>query len=144
MENFFFLFPISNWKKKMLYNIHGDLASSEAVSPSHIPFAGQLSVERFVNVIWQSKLNPTANFQTTLDSYSLHLWSRADRIGEKKTVYSPRFYYRQCQYENKTGNLHFSELVFQVACKLWHMWSHQFNWALAILSITYECLNPRS
>lgn len=72
----------------MLYNIHGDLASSEAVSPSHTPFAGQFSVEIFVNVIWQSKLNSTANFQTTLDSYSQHLWSTADRIGKKDSVFS--------------------------------------------------------
>lgn len=50
----------------MLYNIHGDLASSEAILTSHIPFAALFLVERFVNGIWQSKLNSIANFQTTV------------------------------------------------------------------------------
>lgn len=66
---FFFSFPISSWEKEMLYNIRGDLAISDTVSPSHAPFAGQFSVERFVNALWQSQLNSTANFQTTPNSY---------------------------------------------------------------------------
>lgn len=53
----------------MLYSIHGDLTSPEAVSPSHAPFAGQFSVGRSVNVRWQPKLYSTANVQTTLDCY---------------------------------------------------------------------------
>lgn len=144
MENFFSFYSPTG---RRCYTISmGILQALKPSLTSHIPFAALFLAERFVNGIWQSKLNSIANFQTTVTGQLftaslVNSWQDA----EKKTEYSPRFYHWQCQYKNKTGDLHFSASLFQAACRLWHMSSHQFKWASAIgSSITNERLNPCS
>lgn len=97
MENFLF-FLLSNRQKKMLYNTMGTLQALKLSPTSPTPIAAQFSVESFVHVMWQSKLNSTANFQTAVTGqfFTASLVNGRQNV-EKKPVYSPRFYHRQCQ-----------------------------------------------
>lgn len=142
----FFFFLLSNWQKEMLYNPTGTLQALKLSPTSPAPIAAWFSVESFVNVIWQSKLNSIANFQTAVTGqlFTASLVSGRLNVEKKDSVFS-QVLSLAMPGQNKAGNLHFSVLLFQAACRLWHTSSHQFKWAFAIgLSIANECLKPTS
>jgi len=89
MENFLF-FLLSNRQKKMLYNTMGTLQALKLSPTSPTPIAAQFSVESFVHVMWQSKLNSTANFQTAVmgQFFTASLVNGRQNVEKKTSVFS--------------------------------------------------------